>query len=447
MRFDVVLWAAVVVVGLVPGCTGSAGDLFVPVTDPAAASGSDTGDGDGLGSMGGRGGLGGATAMGSASLGGAGNAPAGVGTNTGIGSAGASAGGSAGSLPGGGNSGSGRGPGGNPGTGVPGTDDGEDTAGGDDNPGGDSGDGSGAGASGGSPAGGGGPAGGDPGTGTDGADTVDPGPPCDSSGPFGEPELVLGLGVTSPSFGPAPSEDGLTLFFSSVGSDEDIFFATRATRDNQFSNAELAAGVNGFEAEGTPFLSADGRSLYFFSTRLDGDAPGGRDVWVANRSSGGVLTAPSVVPGINHEGLDHLPRLTADELTLMFVSGRDAPNLGSNIWVAQRSSTSAAFSEPVELAGVNTDAREEGFWLSADELTLYFASNRAGTQADMDIWVATRDSVTSAFGDAVSLGVVNTPDIEIDPAVTPDGFELFFASDRSGTMRLYRSARLCDGAP
>jgi Tol biopolymer transport system component len=61
----------------------------------------------------------------------------------------------------------------------------------------------------------------------------------------------------------------------------------------------------------------------------------------------------------------------------------------------------------------------------------------------MDIWVATRESATSAFGEAERVGVLNTPDIEIDPALTPDGFELFFASDRSGTMRLYRSARQC----
>jgi Tol biopolymer transport system component len=287
----------------------------------------------------------------------------------------------------------------------------------------------------------------DNGNGTDtggSAEPVDSEPPCEPSGPFGAPELVVGLGITAPSFGPAPSNDGLTLFFSSVDLGEDIFFATRTSRDNDFSSAQLVSGINGPDTEdGTPYASADGRSLYFFSTRPDDDALGDRDLWVANRSSAGELTAPRVVPGVNHAGLDHLPRLTADELTLMFVSGRDSLNLASNIWVAQRPSPTAEFSEPVELAGVNTDAREEGFWLSADELSLFFASNRQSTQADMDIWVATRESATSAFGEAERVGVLNTPDIEIDPALTPDGFELFFASDRSGTMRLYRSARQC----
>jgi len=146
---------------------------------------------------------------------------------------------------------------------------------------------------------------------------------------------------------------------------------------------------------------------------------------------------------VNFDGLDHLPRLSRDGLTLMFVSGRTSPNLGSNIWVSVRQSPSAPFSEPVELGGVNTNAREEGFWLSSDGLTIYFASNRAADEADMDIWVATRPDTSSPFGEAENLSVVNSTGIEIDPALTADGFELFFASNRSGTMQLYRSARSC----
>jgi Tol biopolymer transport system component len=276
-----------------------------------------------------------------------------------------------------------------------------------------------------------------------------PPPPCDpcpcDDGPFGEPELVRGLGVTDESFGPAPSADGLTLLFSSVGADEDIFFATRDNRANGFLDVSEITGVDQPETdEGTPFQSFDGRSLYFFSTREGPGVQGGRDLWVAESPDGAAgFVSPSVVPNVNFDGLDHLPRLSRDGLTLMFVSGRTSPNLGSNIWVSVRPSLSGAFSEPVELAGVNTNAREEGFWLSSDGLTIYFASNRAADEADMDIWVATRPDISSPFGEAENLSVVNSPGIEIDPALTADGFELFFASNRSGTMQLYRTVRSC----
>lgn len=281
-----------------------------------------------------------------------------------------------------------------------------------------------------------------------GAGSGQPPPVCDpcpcSTGPFGEPVLVQGLGVGSNAFGPAPSVDGSTLYFSAVDEDENIFFATRSTRGNLFSVAALVPGVNGPDEDGTPFITADDRSLYFFSTRVDADAPGGRDLWQATRASAGAaFSAPVVVPGINTDGLEHLPRLTLDGLTLMFVSGRPSTSLGSNIWESRRASPTSPWAEPVELPGVNSNSRDEGFWLSADGLTVFFASNRAGEFEDMDIFVATRPDLESAFGAASGLDGVNTAGIELDPAVTTDGFELFFASDRSGTMQLYRSARLC----
>jgi Tol biopolymer transport system component len=128
---------------------------------------------------------------------------------------------------------------------------------------------------------------------------------------------------------------------------------------------------------------------------------------------------------------------------LSFVSGRESENLGSNIWVSERGGPGEVFGEPVELPGINTDVREEGFWLSEDGLSVVFASNRALDEADMDIWRAVRPSRDSAFDEPENLSVVNTSGIEIDPALTRDGFELFFASDRSGAMQLYRSARSC----
>jgi Tol biopolymer transport system component len=74
---------------------------------------------------------------------------------------------------------------------------------------------------------------------------------------------------------------------------------------------------------------------------------------------------------------------------------------------------------------------------------VFFASNRQ-PESNMDIWVATRADVGDAFGEPENLSVVNTAGIEIDPALTLDGFELFFAPDRGGTMQLYRTARICE---
>lgn len=126
----------------------------------------------------------------------------------------------------------------------------------------------------------------------------------------------------------------------------------------------------------------------------------------------------------------------------LFVSGRDSPNAGSNIWVAEREERSGQFGVAVEVPGVNTDAREEGFSLSGDGLSLYFASDRV-EPLDMDIWVATRPDTESAFGPAEGLTDINTTALELDPALSPDGSELFFSSTRNGSVQLFRSVRSC----
>jgi Tol biopolymer transport system component len=391
-----VVWRALAITALLGmGCSGTVGDLFATGADREGAR---AGQGSPLGSAGRVSSIDGAAGGGSA-----------AGSAGGAGSALVAAGASGGAT--------------NPGAG-------------------DSGSGGSA-----SPAGGDGEAGSAAG-GVDGGvgqPTCDP-CPC-SSGPFGPPELVAGLGIAAgnDSFGPAPSADGLTLYLSSIDEQEDIFFATRSTRANQFNGIELVPGVNdATAADGTPFISADDRALYFFSTRPDPEAPGDRDLWVASRAGAGEpFSPPALVPGVNTEGLEHLPRLTPDGLSLLFVSARETVNLGSNIWQANRAVPSASFGVPFELPGVNSDTRDEGFWLSADGLTVFFASNRQ-PESDMDIWVATRSDVSDAFGEAENLSVVNTASIEIDPALTFDGFELFFASDRGGSMQLYRSARICE---
>lgn len=399
------------------GCGGTAGELFDEADASALAQagrGSSLG-GDGPVAEGG---------SGAGSAGGVGSSPTGTGAAPGVAGAG----------------GGGLGTGGAP---AVGSGAGGSGAGGAVAAGGEPGSGAaGSGAPGAGDPGAGGSAGGAAGEGEPGAGP----PPCDD-GPFGEPELVTGLGLpaTGDTFGPAPSADGLTLFFSSRGEQEDIFSAARSGRVGAFGVAALVPNINDpLAADGTPFISADDRSLYFFSDRPDPDAPGDRDLWRATRADAGQpFSAPALVPGVNTPGLEHLPRLTADGLALLFVSGRATVNLSSNIWQATRATPSGEFSTPLELPGVNSDSRDEGFWLSADGLTVFFASNRV-LDNDMDIWVATRGAVDEAFGEPENLAVVNTASAELDPAITLDGFELFFASNRGGRMQLYRSTRICD---
>jgi Tol biopolymer transport system component len=250
--------------------------------------------------------------------------------------------------------------------------------------------------------------------------------------------------------GPAFSADGQTLFFSAVDGNERIWSARREGRSANFGAASLVPGLDpGGSDAGTPFLSFDGLSLYFFSTRPGAGTEGDRDIWIAQRpTEDAPFGTARVLPGVNTAALEHLPRLSDDELSILFVSGRKSPHAGSNLWMATRANRADGFAAPVEVPGINSDAREEGFSLSKDGLTLVFASDRV-SESDMDLWVSTRSEPRGEFGEPENLAALNSPAQDLDPQFSPDGSELFFTSSRpnplasNGAFAIFRALRDC----
>lgn len=267
-------------------------------------------------------------------------------------------------------------------------------------------------------------------------------------GPFGAPERVTGLGVDGDLFGPSISADGLTLYFaaSSEGT-EHIYVATRSDVDTaEFSAARELTATSSTALDGTPFISFDGLSLYFFSERAGG--AGARDLWSARRDE---LRAPfgaaSALTALNSAALDMSPSLSRDELTLHFVSSR--PNgrgmfENTDIWRSTRESTAESFGVPENVGELNTGANEGRIVFSSDALLAVFSSDRGVAPASSsDLWLVGRLSATGQFGPPVNLMALNSPSTEQDVALTADDRELFFASERSGPSAIFRSVRPC----
>jgi Tol biopolymer transport system component len=266
-------------------------------------------------------------------------------------------------------------------------------------------------------------------------------------GAFQAPEILTGLGLDTLDFyGPSLSADGKTLYFcaSDASSDDNIYVATRTNRGTSFSAATALDSINTTSDDGSPAISNDGLTLYFYSTRSGGHNGGGddRDIWSASRSTiQGSFGAARRLAAINGTSDDNLQWLSSDELTIIFSSTRSG---ASDLYTAKRSRKSDDFSAPVELGGVNgTTSREDRAALSNDGLTLYFTSDRTGGLGDKDIWVATRSSAQGDFSNFTDLRVLNTTARDIDVALSADETELVFASKRSGQFRLYRSLRTC----
>lgn len=177
--------------------------------------------------------------------------------------------------------------------------------------------------------------------------------------------------------------DGLTAVVSSDrnGNNSELYVATRGSALAAFGPLGLIAGATNSSAnEEGPHWSADGKTLYFDSTR-----GGSRDLYRAS-VVGATFGAPQAITELNSGALDAVPVVSADELTVYFLSGR-APTSDGDIYVATRASKALPFGPPKVLGNVNSPQLDVPGFLTADGCTLYMTSTRLGSA---DIYVARR---------------------------------------------------------
>jgi Tol biopolymer transport system component len=255
---------------------------------------------------------------------------------------------------------------------------------------------------------------------------------------FGEPEnLGPVINSTSDQGEFDMSFDGLELYFGSdrpggVG-DWDIWFATRATPDDDWGvPVNLGNKVNGSKDDWAPSISADKLSLYFSS-----DRPGNRgywDLWVTTRASvSDPWGAPvNLGPTVNvSPGSQIHPSISADELSLYFGSNREKRGTPYSdlcyIYVTTRVTTNDSWSEPLRLGpAVNPGIEYDSDWpsISEDGLSLFFSR---WTSDGAALQVATRTSVSDSWNRSVSLGLFG-----VCPCFSPDGSTIYFCSGKYG---------------
>jgi hypothetical protein len=142
--------------------------------------------------------------------------------------------------------------------------------------------------------------------------------------PWSDP-VNLGPNVNSSALdmGSTVSSDGLSLFFQSTRAGgfgaEDIYVCTRATTSDLWRPAEnLGANVNSSFVDGQPFVLSDGLTLLFCSDRSGGY--GDWDIWVTKRNSKDDEwgTAVNLGPSINTEFGEAEPFISPDGKEIYF---------------------------------------------------------------------------------------------------------------------------------
>jgi hypothetical protein len=202
----------------------------------------------------------------------------------------------------------------------------------------------------------------------------------------------------------------------------------------------LGSVINSAVNDVGPAISKDGLSLYFGSDRPGGF--GGIDIWVSQRASLEAPWGPPINLGgiVNSADIDNVPALSRDEHWLFFNSNRSGGFGGNDIWVSYRQHTKDDFSwqVPVNLGGgVNTSFQDQGAsYLENDDTgapLLFFNSDRPGGVGPTDIYVS-QLLADGSFGATSLVSELSSPSLDQRPSVRFDGLEVFFFSNRPGSF-------------
>ena len=264
-----------------------------------------------------------------------------------------------------------------------------------------------------------------------GSDSPPPPPPPPADG---------GLGLWSPPvrvFVPVGDEDDptLTADMLELYFNRDNLTTLRARRQSTASawgDPEIVVELN---PSTTPEISSDGLEMHIASSRAGG--LGGNDIWVSTRPDRATAwSVPEHEPDLSSSSTDSNATVSADGLAVVFA--RRLAGTNTDILVATRTSDVSVWQTPIRLDEVSTAADDGDAMLSADQLELYFYSTRSGAG---DLFVARRQRVTDPFGTPEAITELNTPALDQDPWISPDGRHLFFASARDGAIAIYESTR------
>ena len=166
------------------------------------------------------------------------------------------------------------------------------------------------------------------------------------------------------------SGDGKTLVFASCDRPRAIgncdLYISRRTGNNWSPPQNLGSNVNSVEWDSQPSLSADGRTLYFTSTRRGGQ--GQEDLYVTTlQTDGSWSPAQNLGAPVNTPGKDMAPFIHASGTTLYYVTDGLVGMGGLDVFRCEKNPVGGSWSEPRNLGyPLNTFENEASLFIASD---------------------------------------------------------------------------------
>ncbi|HXB22211.1 MAG TPA: hypothetical protein VNV88_12555 [Candidatus Solibacter sp.] len=243
-----------------------------------------------------------------------------------------------------------------------------------------------------------------------------------------------GIVSTGKEFGLTFTPDGNEAYFTRfVAAEKKHHIFETVWKDGQWQPATKISFSEEPYSDLDPFISPDGKRLFFVSTRPAPGSPANMqarnmDIWMAERD-GKRWAPPHWIENINSDHKEGSPTVARDG-TLYFFSDREAlPNVNS-IYASRL--VRGSYEKPVRLPSqVNSGASDTSPFISPDGATLLFYSTRPGGYGGADLYVSFRRH--GRWTEALNLGPnVNTVESEYNPSASPDGQTLFWG--RNGNI-------------
>jgi Tol biopolymer transport system component len=248
---------------------------------------------------------------------------------------------------------------------------------------------------------------------------------------------VPGLNTASNDEGLSLSPDGLVAYFSSDrpggAGGFDIWMATRASTSDAFGSIVAVGGVNSASNEREPRISRDGLRLFFSSDQV---TTNGSDIVVATRATAlATFGTAAALANINSTSAEYEAFLTGDEQTIYFESNRTG-GLGSFDLYMATVGAGGNFGTPQNVAALNSAGSDTSAVLTPDGLTVYFASTRSAATM-YDVYVAHRSTLNDGFGTPAAVAELNSDSFDWPMELSADGCTIYIGTNRTGGMGAY----------
>jgi flagellar motor protein MotB len=275
--------------------------------------------------------------------------------------------------------------------------------------------------------------------------------------PFNPVNVGPGINTSDDEYWPSITADGLTMMFTRQpnvinnpgfsGVVQEDFYISYFSGNSWQKAFNAGTPLNTIQNEGAQSISSDGSYMFFTACNRPGGL-GNCDLYFSAFSNSKWSEPYNLGIPVNTSHWESTPSISADGRTLFFSSSRPGGAGGKDIWLT-RINDKNKWTKPVNLGNeINTAGNEMSPFIHFDGKTLYFASDGLVGMGGYDLFV-TRIKDDSTWTTPQNLGYpINTFNDEMGLIIESGGKKAYFSSTRIKSkgkdifaFDLYESAR------